>query len=370
MAGKNDWKQLVDPQALTAWMDGQGLGHGAIEDAAALTGGTQNLLLGFRRAGRGYVLRRPPLHPGSNGNEAMAREARVLAAIASSAVPHARLIAACPDTSVLGAAFYLMEPVDGFAPIGELPEVAHAPYYQHGIGLAMVDAIAALGQLDVNALGLAGLGKLDGYLERQVPRWRAALAKYAAYEGWPGPASLPHVVRVGDWLEAHRPASFTPGLVHGDFHLGNVMFGRERCELAAVVDWELTTIGDPLIDLGWLVATWPTAQGAGLPRLRARPWTHFATAPELIERYRQQTGRDLADLQWYVVLSCFKLAIILEGTHARACAGKAPRDVGDELHQSAVWLLERARLYLERHPADGPDAGAPASTNQAMETTP
>lgn len=362
-----DWKQLANPVTLAAWMDGQGLGHGPIEEAAPLTGGTQNLLLRFRRSNRWYVLRRPPLHPGSNGNEAMRREARVLAAIAASDVPHARLIAACADESVLGAAFYLMEPVDGFAPIGDLPAVAAAPDYQHGIGLAMVDAIAALSKVDVGAMGLSDLGKLDGYLERQVPRWKAALEKYTAYEGWPGPDSLPHVVRIGEWLEGHRPASFSAGLVHGDFHLGNVMFKPDRCELAAVVDWELTTIGDPLIDLGWLIATWPTPQGDGLPRLRSRPWTFFATAPELIQRYAERSGRDLSDLQWYVVLSCYKLAIILEGTHARACAGKADKDVGLELHLSAVFLLERAGFYMDCPPAV--PGGAPHPSSPEMETS-
>ena len=346
----SDWKQLADPAALAAWMDGQGLGRGPIEDAAQLTGGTQNLLLKFRRGERWYVLRRPPLHPGSNGDEAMRREARVLRALASTPVPHPGLIAACDDAVVLGAAFYLMEPVDGFTPIGELPAVTREPAYQHGIGLEMVSAIAALARVDVQAAGLQGLGKLDGYLERQAPRWRGMLEKYAAYDGWPGAGGLPHVESVARWLSANVPASFEPGLVHGDFHMGNVMFHPRRCELIAVVDWELATVGDPLIDLGWLLATWPSPEGDGLPRLRTTPWTHFAQAGELIAHYAARSGRSLESLQWYMVLSCYKLGIILEGTHARACAGKADAAEGESLHRSAVWLLERARQFIESNP--------------------
>lgn len=350
MARLHDWKQLADPAKLAAWMDGQRLGSGPLEDAMRLTGGTQNLLLKFRRGTRWFVLRRPPLHPGSNGNEAMRREARVLRALSGTPVPHPGLIAACDDPAVLGAAFYLMEPVDGFTPIGELPVVARHPAYQQGIGLEMAGAIAALSRVDIGAAGLEGFGKLEGYLERQVPRWRGLLEKYAAHEGWPGPARLPHVDEVAAWLAAHVPAGFEPGLVHGDFHLGNVMFHPQRCELAAVVDWELATIGDPLLDLGWLLATWPSPDGDGLPRLRTTPWTDFARAGDLVQAYVARGGRPAANLQWYVVLSCFKLAIILEGTHARACAGKADPVEGEALHSSAIWLFERARRFIQEDP--------------------
>lgn len=347
---ESGWTALVDPRALCAWMDGEGLGSGSIEDAMVLTGGTQNLLLKFRRGARSYVLRRPPLHPGSNGDEAMRREARVLKALSGSAVPHPALIASCADASILGAAFYLMEPVDGFTPTGELPAVARDPVYQHGIGLAMVKAIASLSRIGLDQSGLEGFGKLDGYLERQVPRWRGMLDKYAVHEGWPGPQGLPYVAEVAAWLESSRPASFQPGLVHGDFHMGNVMFSGKRCELVAVVDWELATIGDPLIDLGWLVATWPSPSDDGLPRLRTTPWLGFARVPEIIAHYSKLSGRALDNLQWYVVLSCYKLGIILEGTHARACAGKADPHEGNALHQSAIWLFERARHYIECDP--------------------
>lgn len=333
----------VDLAALEAWMDGQGLGSGPLEDVERLTGGTQNILLRFGRAGRGYILRRPPPVLRANSNETMRREARVLGALAGTDVPHPGLIAACPDEDVIGAAFYLMEPIDGFNATQGLPALhAGDEAIRHRMGLAMVDAIAALSQVDYRAVGLEGFGKLDNYLERQVGRWASQLASYAEMPGWSGPDAIPGVEKVARWLDDHRPDAFQPGIIHGDFHFGNVLFRRDSGELAAVVDWELCTLGDPLLDLGWLVATWPEGEKPHATDVAITPWDGFATPAELVARYAARTGRDLAHFDWFAVLACYKLGIILEGTHARACAGKAPRDVGDRLHAHTIYLFERA----------------------------
>lgn len=339
----------VDLNALAAWMDGVGLGEGPIVEPTLLTGGTQNILLAFRRAERGggserdYVLRRPPPVLRGNSNETMRREARVLGAIAGSAVPHPALIAGCGDESVLGAAFYLMEPVDGFNATQGLPPLHAADAaMRHRIGLSMVEAIAALSKVDFAAAGLGDFGKLDQWLERQVARWAAQLDSYAEMPGWPGPGEIRGVAEVGRWLDAHRPKAMVPGIIHGDFHLANVMVRHDSGDLAAVVDWELSTLGDPLLDLGWLIATWPEE---GVPRatdVAIRPWEGFATADELAAHYAAVSGRDLADLDWFVVLACYKLGIILEGSHARACAGKAPKAIGDRLHAHTLDLFDRA----------------------------
>ena len=340
-------ESTVDLTVLAGWMDGQGLGSGPVEDAVRLTGGTQNILLRFSRAGRSYVLRRPPPHLRANSNETMRREARVLAALAGSDVPHPALIAACGDETVLGAAFYLMEPIDGFNPTAGLPPPhAGSEAIRHRIGLAMVEGIAKLGALDYRAVGLEGLGRPDNYLERQVERWKAQLASYAEFADWTGPAEIPGVDAVATWLEANRPASFLPGIIHGDFHLSNVLVRPDSGELAAIVDWELTTIGDPLLDLGWLLATWPEGEDPDPASVAVRPWKGFATAAELVEHYRSRTTRDLSAIHWYGVLACYKLGIILEGTHARACAGKAPVATGDRLHAQTIALFERALRWI------------------------
>ncbi len=342
------WESLVDLGRLAGWMDEQGLPPGPIEAPTPLQGGTQNVLLRFSRGGCIYVLRRPPAHPRMDGNRTIRREARMLQALAGTEVPHPRLIAACESPEVLGAAFYLMESVQGFnATMGLPPLHAGDAGVRRGIGLALADGAAALARVDHVAAGVADMGRLDGYLERQVSRWRSQLDGYREYENWPGPDAIPHVNEVGRWLEQHRPRTFTPGIVHGDYHLGNVMVRNDGPRLAAIVDWELATIGDPLLDLGWLLATWPDPDGASPVDLTVRPWDGFPTAQALVDRYASNVARDLSDLRWYAVLACYKLGIVQEGSTARACAGKAPRETGERLHVYTVRLFERAMQWIE-----------------------
>ena len=341
------WQELIDLDLLADWMDGEGLGHGPIENAHALGGGTQNILLFFERANRSYVLRRPPPVVRMNSNDIMRREMRLLAALAGSDVPHPALIRGCPEARALGASFYLMEPVDGFNATVALPALhAGDSSIRHRMGLALVDGICALGRLNYEAIGLRNFGKPEGFLQRQPERWLAQLQSYAATSEWPGPSGLPGVTKVADWLTRHTPEKFDPGIMHGDFHLANVMFRHDSAELAAIVDWELATIGDPLLDLGWLLATWPEEGGPEPFSVAVRPWSGFPRAQELVARYRQMSTRDVSAIDWYAVLACFKLAIILEGTHVRACAGAAPKETGDRLHAHAVGLFERAERWI------------------------
>jgi aminoglycoside phosphotransferase (APT) family kinase protein len=333
---------IVDLQVLASWMTEQGLGDGPIVDAERIGGGTQNILLQFVQAGRRYVLRRPPEHKRANSDETIRREIRVLGALAETGVPHPQLIAACGDTAVLGAAFYLMEPVTGFNPAQCLPGSYRIdPGWRRDLGFAVVDGAAAVGAVDYVAAGLADLGVADGYLERQVPRWWSQLESYAAFPEYPV-SSLPGVSQVASWLEDHRPTSWQPGLIHGDYHLGNVLIGYDRPALASIVDWELATIGDPLLDLGWLLASWPDSATGSPGIFQIEPWDGFPTAEELIARYAARTVRDTTSVNWYHVLACYKLGILLEGTYARALSGLAPMDTGTDLHRKAVQLFRRA----------------------------
>tara|TARA_R110002074_G_scaffold401345_1_gene599221 strand:+ start:3019 stop:4053 length:1035 start_codon:yes stop_codon:yes gene_type:complete len=338
----------VDLDALARWMDKCGLGTGAVSEPMLLAGGTQNILLRFVYAGRAYVLRRPPLHLRKNSNETMRREARMLAALADTDVPHPRLLAACPDEDVIGAAFYLMEPVEGFNAVSGLPPLhAGDPAIRHRMGLALVEGITALGAVDYVKVGLTDFGKPDNYLERQVTRWRTQLESYHEFPSWPGPDGIPGVAKVAKWLDANRPAHSMPGIIHGDYHLANVMYRHDGPELAAIVDWELTTIGDPLLDLGWLMATWPQGdEPRGGGAVGVEPWSGFPSVDELVSHYGARTSRDISHIEWYAVLACYKLGIILEGTYARACEGKAPKETGDRLHASTVGLFERALRWV------------------------
>ena len=330
---------VVDLDKLAAWMDGQRLESGPLRDPELITGGTQNILMRFSRGTRNFVFRRPPAHKRANSDETMRREARVLAALEGSDVPHPALIAACADEIYLGAAFYLMEPIDGFNASLGLPE-PHASdlAMQRRMGLAMPEAIAALGRVDYVARGLADLGKVEGWADRQVGRWRKQLDSYSDLPGYPGP-EIPGVDDVGRWLDTNRPRDVRAGLIHGDFHFANVLFRRDCGELAAVVDWELVTLGDPLLDLGHLLCTWPRKGATGVVAMQA---PGLPAPDEVIAQYAKRTTRDLCDVKWYWVLACYRLGLILEGTHARAFAGLAPKETGDRLHASSVGLFEQA----------------------------
>lgn len=347
----SDWQTLVDLERLTPWMDAQGLESGPIEAPVRLTGGTQNLLLRFRRGGREFVLRRPSLELRDVGGKTIAREARLLKALAGSHVPHAGLIAACDDETVLGAKFYLMEPVQGFNPnCAEGLPAPHAeqPALRRRMGMAMVDALLRLGEIDYQAVGLADFGRPVGFHSRQVSRWLAQLESVKGYPGWPGAEGLPGLARLADWLNAHCPQQFQVGIQHGDFHLSNVMFRHDSAELAAVVDWELATLGDPLLDLAWLVVTWPGADGRGAGTIEVHPWEGFCSSDELVAYYRAGSSRSLADFTWYLVLAGFKLGIFLEVSHARACAGKAPMAIGEKHHASALRLFATALQRIDQ----------------------
>lgn len=336
----------IDLNRVAAWMDEAGLPAGPISNPLELTGGTQNLLLAFDKGGQRFVLRQPPPHSVAGGDQTTRREVRVLGALAQTDVPHARLIAACWDPTVTGAAFFLMEAVEGFNVGVGMPGLhAGDPAIRRQMGLSIVDALAAIGRVDHVAVGLADFGKPEGFLERQVERWRTQFEGYSRYEGWPGATSLPGVDAIGRWLDAHRPTGFKPGLMHGDFHIKNVLYRHDSGQLAAVIDWELATIGDPLVDLGWLLATWP-GQNGDYTVAQIEPWDGFPTGEELVAHYGAVTGRDMSAALWYQVFACYKLALILEGTFARACAGKASQETGERLHCNALRLLARAERWL------------------------
>lgn len=341
-------QDLVDFGVLHQWMDAEGLPPGPLREIRLLAGGTQNVLVRFERGGRDYVLRRPPRHLRPRSNDALRREGRVLAALADSDVPHPGFVAGCFDESVMGdAVFYLMEPVEGFNATTELPDLhASDASIRHAMGLEAAGALARLGRLDPAAVGLADFGRPEGFLARQVHRWLSELESYSRHEGYPGP-NIPGLETVAQWLERHLPVQGPTGILHGDYHLANVMYAWDGPRLAAIVDWEMSTLGDPLLDLGWLLATWPDEDNVSVGA--ASLFVQAGGLPdrdELVARYAEHCPRNLDALDWYVAMACFKLGIVLEGTHARAFAGKAPKEIGDMLHAITLGLFARARAIV------------------------
>ena len=337
----------VDLDRVLVWMDDCGLGHGPFTAVNQLVGGTQNILVQLTRAESTVVLRRGPLHLRPASNDVLRREARLLGALNNTDVKAPRLLAADLDGEVLGVVSYLMTAIDGLNAAGGLPSAwPDTDGVRHRMGLSAIEGLAALANVDHVALGLSDYGKPDGFLERQVARWMRELETYNQIEGYGGP-EIPGLDEVAAWLGANLPTPSPAGIMHGDFHLANLLFHRNEPELAAIVDWEMSTIGDPLVDLGWILATWPGDEGLSVgPAMAFNGISGFARPDELVAHYAALTGRDVSAIDFYVVLACFKLGIILEGTHARASAGRADKGVGDLLHAITVALFDKATTVI------------------------
>jgi aminoglycoside phosphotransferase (APT) family kinase protein len=328
--------------ALTAWVRAQGLGTD-VTDVVPLAGGSQNVVVRLRIDCRRLVLRRPPPHPRPNSDRTMQREIAVLTTLAGSSVPHPQIVAACEDLDVLGVVFYLMEEVDGFNPGNEITaNYVDSPAMRHQVGLNYAADVARLGQAGWQGRPLEAWKRPGSFLERQVPQWRASVGVYRSQDGYDHD-SLPGVDELCDWLEAHRPADYVPGIVHGDIHLNNTMLRREAPEVAAFVDWEMCTIGDPLLDLGWMLVCWPVDPNPLGSAGYLAELGGLASRAELLQAYQDAGGRRTEHLDWYLTLACLKLGVVIEGTWARYLAGRASREAGERLHSSAVTLMGLGR---------------------------
>jgi aminoglycoside phosphotransferase (APT) family kinase protein len=327
-------------------MDDQGLERGAPMSVTRITTGHSNEVFRVVRGDLVAVLRRPPRTPLSPTAHDMAREFRVLQALHNPAGWHGRRpvpvpvpIACCTDTEVIGAPFYLMHVVDGVVVRESLPaEIAGHPEAARSCGFALVDALAGIHRFDWSAGGLEGFGRPEGYLERQVPRWLGQLERYKT-------RPLPEVDEAGEWLASRVPPMQPAGVIHGDYKLDNVMFAPGLpIELVAVVDWEQSTIGDPLVDLGWLLGLWAeagdSAAVAGATPFAGRP--DVPTRRELLDRYARDTDRDLEHVNYYCVLGLFKLACVMEGSYARFRAGTSDDQYFAALENGVPALARRA----------------------------
>ena len=324
--------------AVTAWVREQGLGE-QVTDVQPLAGGSQNVVVRLNLDGRPLVLRRPPPHPRPNSDRTMQREIAVLHTLAGSEVPHPRIVAACEDLDVLGVVFYLMEEVDGFNPGNEItPAYVRDPQMRHQVGLNYAADVARLGQAAWEGSELAAWMRPGSFLERQVPQWRSSVAAYRQQDGYDHD-SLPGVDELCDWLDANRPADYVPGIVHGDIHLNNTMLRRELPEVAAFVDWEMCTIGDPLLDLAWMLVCWPLEPNPLGSAGYLAELGGLAQRGELLQAYLDAGGRRTEQLDWYLALACVKIGVVIEGTWARYLAGRATREAGERLHSSAVTLM-------------------------------
>ena len=332
-------------EPFTAWASEHLPGLGADWRAELISGGLSNLTYRVHGPERTVVVRRPPVGKLLPSAHDVGRERRVMSALWATPVPVPQVLGWSEDPEVLGAPFYVMADVDGV--VYREPDQASSQLTEDERDRLcdnLVDVLAAIHAVDLDATGLRDFGKPAGYLERQVRRWSAQ---------WE--ASHTRELRAMDTLvarlDAQRPSEGEVTLVHGDYRHDNTLVSRRQGHpvVAAVVDWELSTLGDPLADLATWLTYWtgrddagrPLVVGAGVPTLPG-----FPSADELAKRYAAVTGRDVSGLAYYRAFTDFRLAVIAEGVHARFLAGIASGEGYDRAGDAVPLLVERALARL------------------------
>jgi aminoglycoside phosphotransferase (APT) family kinase protein len=331
---------LLVREPLERFLDERGIGSGTAE-VERIGEGHSNVTFLVRRGEARVVLRRPPRPPLPPSAHDVLREARLLRALEGTPVRVPRVLATGEDDAVLGAPFYLMEEVHGSVITTEIPPAIDTPEHRRRIAEELVDALAELHAVDWRACGLEGYGKPSGYLERQLRRFTGLWEHNQTRE-------LPIVEEVGDWLGSNMPESPESTIVHGDYRLGNVMVADDPPpRLVAIFDWELSTIGDPLADVGYLTVTWAEAEDppdisfSSLSAATRREG--FPSREQLVARYEEQSRRSVSALGWYQALALWKAAVFMEGNYKRFTAGSTDDPYLALFDEGVPALAEKAR---------------------------
>jgi aminoglycoside phosphotransferase (APT) family kinase protein len=340
-ATNNARPPLVVLEPLMAFLDAHGLGSGELE-IAAVGEGHSNVTYLVRRDGAELILRRPPRPPLPPSAHDVLREARLLRALQDTPARVPRVLAVGSDESVIGSPFYVMERVEGDVITTDMPAELDNPTERRRTADQLVDALVEVHAVDWQAVGLEGFGKPTGYLERQLRRFNGLWEINRTRE-------IPEVERVGTWLAQNLPESGPATIVHGDYRLGNTMFAAGApARLAAIFDWEMATIGDPLADVGYLCMMWTEAgdPAGGLREALGRVTRAegFPNRAELIARYEEGSGRSMRDMRWYTTLAVWKSIVFMEGNYKRAVAGTTDDPY---LRQFGEGVLELARRAEE-----------------------
>jgi aminoglycoside phosphotransferase (APT) family kinase protein len=333
----------IDASRVEAWFEQNVPGIELPLAFERIAGGRSNLT--YRVAdsrGHMFALRRPPMGKRLGSAHDMSREHKVMAALAGTPVPVPPIVGICDDESVNGAPFYVMQFVEG--PVvrsGAEAERFDEPT-RRAIGERVVDTLAEIHDVDPDAVGLGDLGRKEDYVARQLHRWHGQWEKSQTRE-------LPLVDDLHARLSARIPRQGPATIVHGDYRLDNMILS-DAGQVAAVVDWELCTLGDPLADVGLLLVYWSEPDDELIPLVdSATAMPGFPNRAELRERYTQRSGRDLSEIDFFVALGFWKLAIILEGVYARYAAGQyGERSSGFEHFAGLVERLAQAADEAER----------------------
>lgn len=357
-------EDAFDAGAVDAWLRAQGVGGlgspGEPPQVRQFAGGASNLTYLLRYPARELILRRPPAGTKAASAHDMAREHRIQAALKPvfPAVP--TMVAFCGDAGVIGGDFYVMERVPGVIPRAAMPpEVGTDPALMRALGERFVDLLAELHAVDPAAAGLGGLGRGPGYVGRQVAGWSE---RYRRAKTW----NVPSFERVMRWLEAEQPDDVAACVIHNDFRLDNLVLDAEDpLQVRAVLDWELATVGDPLMDLGSSLAYWVQADDGLAGRLFRRQPSHLPGMPTraaIVARYGERTGLATDAWAFYEVFGLFRLAAIAQQIYYRYHHGQT-RNPAFKRFWVAAHLLERRCRRLVR-----PRRTSPRTTASATRT--
>jgi aminoglycoside phosphotransferase (APT) family kinase protein len=330
---------LLVLEPLREFLDAHGLGEGEIE-ASPIGEGHSNVTYLIERSGTEMVLRRPPRPPLPPSAHDVLREARLLRALRDTPARVPEVLAVGEDEAIIGSPFYVMERVEGEVIVDTVPEALDTPAERARISEQLIDALVEVHAVDWRAAGLEGFGRPTGYLERQLKRFSGLWELNMTREVAP-------IERVKRWLGEHMPESPPATIVHGDYRLGNTMYAAAApAELVAVLDWEMTTIGDPLADLGYLCMMWTESSDPELGMRehlgRVTRAEGFPTRDELIASYEERSGRSMSDIRWYTTLAVWKMAVFMEGNYKRALAGTTDDPYLKQFGEGVVELAERA----------------------------
>ncbi len=336
----------IDARALGDYLRDKVEGAERVVTVEQFPGGHSNLTYLVRAGDREYVLRRPPLGPVAPKAHDMAREFRVLDAVHPLFPPAPKVFLLCEDASVIGATFFLMERRHGLVLRRDVPpEFASDSEFPRKANVGFIDCLAQLHSIDIERHGLTALGRPEGFLDRQVRGWTERWERAKTGE-IPGMDGLPR------WLADRLPPSPRPTLVHNDFKLDNVMLDPHNPgRVEAVLDWEMATVGDPLVDLGCALCYWtepgdPAMRGGAMISLTAQPG--WLTRADLVQRYAEESGRDVANLGYYEVFGLFKLGVILQQIYFRYHRGQTRDERFHDFHLRVRGLMGSAIELAER----------------------
>lgn len=355
MTGSNLDDELVDEAALAEFCRREiGPPESGIEDPLPVRRhqeGYSNETLFVGWGERELVLRRPPIGETAESAHDVLREAQVMDAVADASIPVPEIVATCDDHSVLGCDFFLMERLYGDVIRETEPDRFASPDHRRAVGERLVDTLVDIHAVDYEEIGLGDFGKPTGYLERQVDTFTQQL------DEWLLPLTeqereVPHIREVGSWLAENVPEESDHTLVHGDYKLDNVMFGPETPpEIVGVFDWEISTLGDPLADLGWMVLFWrdskdsePILPAEMVPTFMEKKGYHTRT--ELVNRYETRTGREFTNERFYRGLAAYKIATTCEAMYARYLSGNADDPMYPTLKEGVPKLAAQAKRIV------------------------